>query len=57
METITLGVIAVLVIQMVPLANANSDENITAAGDALQFILPITAGVATLFEPDWEGSK
>ena len=38
-------------------AEDEPNETVTEVGDALQFILPITAGVATLFEPDWEGSK
>ena len=38
-------------------AEDEPNEAVTEVGDALQFLLPITAGVATLFEPDWEGSK
>lgn len=37
--------------------NLEPDEHITEAGDILQYVLPITAGAATLFEEDWEGSK
>jgi len=33
------------------------NPDITEAGDILQFVLPATAGVATLFEKDWEGTK
>lgn len=39
------------------LAASESNHDVTEAGDMLQFLLPITAGVATLFEPDWEGAK
>ncbi len=37
--------------------NVDPNEDVTEAGDILQFALPITAGAATLFEKDWEGSK
>lgn len=50
-----------MMFQFGPRAHASpsdeSVETITEIGDIIQFALPITAGVATLFEPDWEGSK
>jgi hypothetical protein len=59
MKKIILGMMVVLAFQPNNLVFASSEPNeaITEAGDILQFLLPITAGVATLFEPDWEGSK
>lgn len=50
--------IALLVTATQTLAfNIEPNDDVTDAGDILQFALPITAGAATLFEKDWEGSK
>ena len=58
----TTSIRPLLVVLLVALSHAHAfnvdpNDDVTEAGDILQFALPITAGVATLFEEDWEGSR
>ena len=59
MRKITYALILALGLNAIPSVHASDEPNevVTEAGDILQFALPITAGLATLFEPDWEGTK
>ena len=52
-----LGLVLWVFVNYAPQRAWAENPDITEAGDILQIVLPATAGVATLFEKDWEGTK
>ncbi|MFH1757811.1 MAG: phosphatase PAP2 family protein [Pseudomonadota bacterium] len=52
-----LGLVLWVFVNYAPQRAWAENPDITEAGDILQIVLPAAAGVATLFEKDWEGTK